>query len=131
MATKTKRLRVLNEIYDALPSVNCKGLCWTNCAYINVLPIEVVNIEQATGAAPELIAVPNLVNGKPMPMIKPTAGDQCPYLIMRRCSIYERRPLICRVYGSGAGLRCPHGCQPSRVIPDQEVESAIRKIEKL
>lgn len=131
MATKTKRLRVLNEIYATLPSVECKGLCWQTCAHINVLPIEVVNIEHATGRPPEIINVPNLVNSQPMPMIKPTGVGQCPYLVMRRCSIHDQRPLICRVFGAAVGLPCKHGCRTERIVPDKEVEDAIRRIEKL
>lgn len=30
-------------------------------------------------------------------------------------SVYEARPLICRVYGVAEGLRCEHGCWPEKV----------------
>jgi Fe-S-cluster containining protein len=34
--------------------------------------------------------------------------------LTKRCSIYEDRPAICRVYGLlRKVMRCPHGCVPS------------------
>jgi len=131
MATKTKKLRVLNEIYDSLPSVECKGLCWTTCSFINITPVEEMNIEQATGKPVETILVPMLHGHGVTPMIKPTEGDQCPYLQLRRCSIYAQRPLICRVFGAAEGLPCRHGCKPNRVISDQDVNKILKQIVKL
>jgi Fe-S-cluster containining protein len=131
MATKTKKLRVLNEIYDSLPSVECKGLCWTTCSFINITPIEEVNIETATGKPVETILVPMIAGDGMTPMIKPTEAEKCPYLQLNRCSIYAQRPLICRIFGTAEGLRCRHGCKPSRVISDKDVSKILKQLVKL
>lgn len=131
MATKTKKLRVLNEIYNALPTVECKGLCWTTCSFIGLAPIEELNIEKATGKPVETILVPLLHREGDATMIKPTEKEECPYLRLNRCSIYEHRPLICRVFGTAEGLLCRHGCKPSRVISDNDVSEILHRISKL
>ncbi len=42
-------------------------------------------------------------------------GESCPYLDLKtkRCTVYERRPLICRLYGMTEELPCPFGCKPT------------------
>ena len=42
------------------------------------------------------------------------AGERtidCPALVDGRCSVYEHRPLICRLWGAVESLPCPHGCE--------------------
>lgn len=39
----------------------------------------------------------------------------------KRCSIYEDRPAICRIYGLTRALKCPHGCIPSEWMEDDEI----------
>src|SRR2546429_6087610 len=29
-----------------------------------------------------------------------------------RCTVYEVRPMICRLWGMVEGMQCPHGCVP-------------------
>lgn len=90
-----------------------------------------VAIEKATGKPVETVLVPMLHGEGMTPMIKPTAKEECPYLQLRRCSIYAQRPLICRVFGTAEGLPCRHGCKPSRVISDQDVNKILKQIVKL
>lgn len=131
MATKTKRLRILNEAYATLPPIPCKGLCWESCASICVTEVEVLNIEEATGQRVETIQVPFSADADRTHMLAPTSAGTCPHLQLRRCSIHTARPLICRVFGVAEGLRCPHGCVPERVIPDAAVERLIQQLTKL
>ncbi len=135
MATRTKKLRVLNEIYAALPSIDCKGLCWNTCGYILVMPIEVQNIEARTGQPVDTVQLDPLGTGDlvcdGMPAFRPTPEGACPHLKERRCSIHAHRPFICRIYGVGEGILCPHGCRPTRVAPRAEVEMVMKQIRKL
>ena len=34
----------------------------------------------------------------------------CPALTDGRCSVYDDRPLICRLWGAVESMPCPHGC---------------------
>ncbi len=41
------------------------------------------------------------------------AGKLCPALTMlRRCGVYEARPMICRLWGMVPMMRCNYGCVP-------------------
>jgi len=51
-------------------------------------------------------------------------GLTCPYVERHRCSIYPVRPFICRLYGTLAKLRCPHGRGPKRLLSPQQ-EAAL------
>jgi Fe-S-cluster containining protein len=97
----------LRELYAAVPAVHCKGLCHDQCTIIPLAPAERVAIESHTGR-----------RVKTLPMVKSIVmrpaddGLTCRYLKRERCSIYEARPMICRLYGAAEGLACPHGCRP-------------------
>ncbi len=40
-------------------------------------------------------------------------GAKCPALnAQRRCSVYDRRPMICRIWGASKMLVCVWGCKP-------------------
>jgi hypothetical protein len=46
-------------------------------------------------------------------------------------SVYDVRPIICRVFGMTPGLRCRHGCVPDGLIADSEVVRVLLEIEEL
>jgi len=123
--TKSKKLRVLHEIYATIPSAGCKGLCTEACASIPVLPFELEQLEAVAGRRlPTISAGDTLILGV-------AVGDACPLLVMGRCSVYDQRPLICRAFGSAEGLRCPHGCRPDELVPRAEVFGAFEKVAEL
>ena len=49
---------------------------------------------------------------------------QCSHLIDGRGSVYDRRPLICRLYGTSELLRC-EGCTPERYLSEKETGEII------
>jgi Fe-S-cluster containining protein len=66
--------------------------------------------------------------GKP-----PSMNDDavCDYLSEGKCSVYDQRPAICRLFGSTEKLMCPHGCVPDRVLPEIESMKILDEIDKL
>jgi hypothetical protein len=59
-------------------------------------------------------------------MGKPTWPDgqlTCPLLVDNRCSMYDNRPLICRLWGIIREMPCPFGCAPDRIPSDAEVSA--------
>jgi Fe-S-cluster containining protein len=108
--TKTKKLRVLREIYASIPSVGCKGLCTISCSTVPVFAIELEQLEAATGRKLPTVLIEDdqFLGGE--------IGAPCPLLVMRRCSVYDQRPLICRAFGAVEGLPCPHGCEPDKLV---------------
>ena len=44
------------------------------------------------------------------------------------CTIHPMRPMICRVWGLTPSMPCPHGCIPSRVLPDKEAHIMMTEV---
>lgn len=109
MTTPSATVRAqLDAIYDALPKVQCRGKCQSYCEDIDMSTAERERIRDATG-----LTIP-----------KGRTGDhrQCPALgILGTCTVYEVRPLICRVWGAADGMRCPHGCEPDKRMTRAQV----------
>ena len=114
----------LMAIYAEIPDMlDCKGLCHDSCGPIPLtkrewqrLDMRGVQIPDAMKAVEEIVAT----NGQ----------WSCPALVNNRCSVYEVRPLICRMYGTvdTEHLRCVHGCSPvGRFLTDVEARSLIER----
>lgn len=115
----------LEELYATLPTINCKGLCYDACGVILCSKAEKNAIAEHTGhrvkTIPEMVAPIH----KNHVMLKPTEDLSCSYLKKQRCSIYQVRPMICRLFGVADGMTCAHGCQPSRLLSKQEAHDLI------
>lgn len=132
MASKTKKLAVLQEIYAQIPNVDCKGLCWNACAAILVGPYELLRLQTAAGLGLETLELEDAPPGSVL--LTNAAKDlvaPCPLLVAGRCSVYETRPIICRVFGVAEGLPCPHGCTPAKMMTDDQVMQLVRRVNKL
>ncbi|MDQ4040514.1 MAG: YkgJ family cysteine cluster protein [Actinomycetota bacterium] len=94
------RAAKLDALYAELPSLRCKGLCKDSCGPIDPTPVERQRIREAGG--PEI-----------PPLLATTDESVCPALDEHgRCGVYDVRPMICRLWGIGVQMRCPHGCEP-------------------
>lgn len=49
----------------------------------------------------------------------------CQHLDGDRCGVYDRRPMLCRLWGATEELPCPYGCQPDRPPLTAEQEFAL------
>jgi Fe-S-cluster containining protein len=50
----------------------------------------------------------------------------CPLLDMNNmCTIYDIRPMICRIFGLVKKMRCPHGCKPTKWLNDRQAAHFI------
>lgn len=50
----------------------------------------------------------------------------CPLLDKNKsCTIYEIRPLICRLFGLTKILRCPFGCKPTKWLKDKKAKRLL------
>lgn len=56
----------------------------------------------------------------------------CPMLTAdQRCSVYELRPLVCRLWGMSEQMPCAWGCTPSRFVSRQETRELMEQSEKI
>lgn len=104
----------LKAIYDSLPKILCQRKCQESCGPI-------------LWSAAENIEIGKRVGGKFLQGNIETLD--CPYLKpMIDCTIYEVRPLICRLWGLVEKMRCPWGCVPGRWLSDDEAKDLLRKV---
>ena len=109
------RVKKVQQAWGLFPVVECKGKCQNVCGMVRASPSEIhllkdyckkngikyVNLNRATEEKLKVI----LANpGTPHPDLL------CEYLKNGKCTVYEVRPSICRLYGSPSDLVCPHGC---------------------
>lgn len=125
---KTKKLRVLREIYASIPAVECKGLCADQCTTIPVFPFELEQLEAASGRKLDAPPIGDVLGGL---LLGGEIGMPCPLLLLGRCSVYEHRPLICRAFGAAESLRCPHGCRPAELVSNEQQYDAFETISAL
>jgi len=126
--TKSKKLRVLREIYASVPDPGCKGLCADECSTIPVFPFELEQLEAAAGRKLPTLEAGDKIGGL---LLGTQIGQTCPLLVLGRCSVYEHRPLICRAFGSVEGLLCPHGCRPAELVPTDVQYENFEKVAAL
>ncbi len=96
----------LEELYAQVPEVNCAGLCQAACGPIGMGDAEAARIRQAGG--------PEILRADLAPLSLRPESVSCPALTMLgRCSIYDLRPMICRIWAAVASMACPNGCRPA------------------
>lgn len=113
---KRKSEQRLDNLYKELPvSIECKGLCQGCCGPIAMSPAEFRRLSEASGK-------------------EPTIDDHgtCSLLVDGKCSAYEIRPMICRLWGMVRKMQCPFGCLPTpRFLTDEEATQFFRKVDKI
>ncbi|MSP21613.1 MAG: YkgJ family cysteine cluster protein [Dehalococcoidia bacterium] len=104
----------LDALYAELPHLECRGLCADSCGAISMGYHEARRLERLTGEPLRLMA---------------TLEESCPYLEAERCTVYDARPLVCRVWGmvDQPDLRCQYGCVPKRWLTHAEALKFIRR----
>jgi Fe-S-cluster containining protein len=109
----------LQATYDSLPAIQCKRKCNLACGPIGFAPVEIANVQTAGHQIPTMVN--HLIHG---PLT-------CSALKGGRCSMYDQRPGICRLYGLTKLLRCQHGCEPDRWLSETEASEFLKSIEAL
>src|SRR4051812_43985679 len=108
-----KRHNKLHQIYRRIPAIKCKGLCYGSCTVLGMTKGEADNMTRAGGKPPTV-----------------REDGSCVYLENKRCSIYNERPGICRVWGAAPKLACPFGCPPVETFTEHDSEAVLRLLEK-
>lgn len=93
----------IGELYKKIPESKCDNQCTRCCTNI----IQFTPSEKASMGGYEY-------NGK------------CSHLIDGKCSIYENRPFVCRIFGTSEILRCDN-CIPERFLSEKETEELVHQ----
>jgi Fe-S-cluster containining protein len=113
----------LERIYRSVPHVACKKLCAAYCGPVEMSVEERRRIEARGVIIPPIPeAVQQIIGGE--------RTADCPALVDGRCSVYEDRPLICRLWGAVESLPCPYGCEvtPGLLMDDGAQSLIIRSL---
>lgn len=97
-------MTTIDDVWAQIPDAHCKGLCQDACGPAPAGLAERERIWERHG-----VALPDPFGG--------SLVGTCPLLVDDRCSVYEDRPTICRLFASAEGLPCPHG-MPAHVRAD-------------
>lgn len=102
----------LERLYRAVPHVACRGLCTDSCGPVPMSEAEHMRV-RAKG-----VDIPVIEDA--LTAIKNGDAPTCPALVNNRCSVYDVRPLICRMWGAVESMPCPHGCTvtPGLLVDD-------------
>lgn len=112
--------RLIDRIYAELPRIECKGLCHEACGPIAMSRLEDRRILHQLGRTPDYGFNVDLT----CDLLDP---------LSRRCTVYEMRPLICRLFGliNIPTMRCPFGCVPDRWLTDEESRELINRVNRI
>jgi hypothetical protein len=95
----------VDALYATLPEMKCQGLCSDSCGPVGMSIRERARIIERAR--------------KPI-----TCGAYASCSLLtddRKCSVYDIRPMICRLWGLVASMPCPYGCRPEGgLLPDSE-----------
>jgi uncharacterized protein len=129
----------LQAIYAELPTMDCQRKCQEYCGPLLIPRVEFFNIENA-GMVLSLgpISAVQLGPGwewmdkKKLVATVPEPDGHCSLLYPTgKCRIYDRRPLVCRIWGmvgDDVRMQCPHGCRPSRWLTNKEARVLTRRV---
>jgi hypothetical protein len=111
------KVAILERFYASLPKMNCQGKCQGCCG-----PLVIPDFEAKRIAA---------VQGKPLTATRGGKLDlpTCDALDDRgRCSVYDVRPAICRIWGVARTMQCPWGCKPDRYLYRRELDVLLKTL---
>ncbi len=118
-----RSLRALDALYATLPTLKCQGKCQESCGPIMMTPLEAIRLKDRVGPLHPV----NFLRRDDV-IIVHSPKLTCPLLDTQtgRCTVYEIRPTICRLWGLVKKMRCPFGCVPSRWLTDKEAGNVLR-----
>lgn len=121
----------LERIYQSLPKIECKQLCQEACSFIVVTRAEKHFLTKMLNSDPThkmdkfhhaLFTQDDVAKKKaPCKML-----DSC-----GNCTIYNIRPLICRLFGIVKQMKCPFGCIPEKWLSDNEAKYLFKKLKSI
>jgi uncharacterized protein len=121
----SRNYKKLEKLYSKIPGIECKGLCHESCTIVPAAKIEIQRAKTKMGGKNPFNPLSAIT------VLKDQKIPICSALKDKRCSIYNARPAICRLYGVAEGLECPFGCVSKGKITKKESYDLIREIEAL
>lgn len=99
-AKRSKLVRLANEVNRALqPQTACQNGCSYCCSMVTyIYRYEALQLAEVSGR--HCVDLPFRPHQTVIATGEALVGKVCPFLVARRCSVYENRPMICRLHHS-------------------------------
>ena len=127
--SNTTKLAKIDALLRRLPTFQCKEGCTDCCGPVELSRLEYMRCIRASGRTAEEIRQQMQDNLKQGIYICPLLNAET-----RRCTVYDVRPAICRLFGAVKGeLLCPHGYAPesSALLSNEQAREVLRRVEEL
>lgn len=126
---EAEKLAKIDALFGTIPAFQCKEGCYDCCGPVELSRLEYMRCIQASGRTAEDVRQQMQNNMK-------QGIYACPLLDTKtkKCSVYEVRPAICRLFGAVRGeLVCPHGYAPESpaLLSDKQAREILRKVNEL
>lgn len=119
-------------IYAEVPEMKCKGLCQECCGPIGMTKLEFSRVRQRFTGPINAVPMPlSMSSGQELGRALVIDCHTCPMLKDGRCTVYDLRPLICRIWGTVQSMRCAHGCTPKRWLSPRESYKLLSRMRAL
>ena len=93
----------LKRMYEAIPESGCKAGCFECCTNI----IQFTEAEKQNMGGYEYRGV-------------------CSHLVDGKCTVYDRRPLVCRIFGTSEILKCKD-CTADTFLSAEDTRSIMKE----
>jgi Fe-S-cluster containining protein len=124
--------RALRMLYREVPEVKgCLTGCGKCCGPVPWSPAELERV--ASRIPPGTLSRPAPSGPTEMVMlINPVTGGCAMLDAEKRCTVYEARPLMCRMFGAvaGPGLECPFGARAGRPLSDRKAGALAQRYKR-
>lgn len=112
MADRQRDARLHARLYKKIPGFECIEGCTDCCGQVPWTDFE---LQRAGLAEPP----PERDDGR------------CVFSLNGRCDIHDRRPFMCRLFGTVKDLECPHGRGPLQPMPVEDGHQLVRRYKLL
>lgn len=112
----TKRLATIEFLLKDVPTFTCKEGCSDCCGVVPMTRLEWKRIQERTGIKTQF-----------------TSKGRCALLKNGKCSVYDIRPAICRIFGTSeySILTCPHGCRSQQLLSKTTTDNLTDRVRTL
>lgn len=122
----------LAHVYADIPKIDCKGLCFDSCGLIsaNKREREQIRDYRRTRNLPYHPLAGTSLKAMKNTLDQSLANEsiRCPYFKDKRCTVYEVRPAICRLWGVTDAMPCLFGCKPDRMLTRDEANAILDSV---
>lgn len=115
----------MEALYAQLPKIECQRKCQECCG-----PVMMTRLEARRLLEVKCDTVPLKIGMGFFPR-RSTNALVCPLLKNGECSVYSRRPAICRLWGLTEELRCPFGCEPDVRWADVKAKQWLDAVQRI